>query len=117
MKTLDPKLVTYSTTTELAAFLKTANVQLCPHKCLHDTEVVNAIHPIVNPNGVPADPIERYLAKQGKMDCEKCGTKIKVYLRTEGVAGRTCRVDTKRLLGKGESWEEWEWVRQCGGVM
>ena len=112
MKCLSPGEVTYRAVHELKEYLTKANVQLCPHKRLDDLDIVNAIHPIVNTDGVPADPIDRYLAKQESKDCKFCDTTIKVYMRTGGIAGKTCRVDTKRYLGSGKD-NETQWGKQC----
>lgn len=75
--------------------------------------IVHAIHGIVNPNGKPADPIDRYLAKEAGKDCAKCGTKIKVYFRKEGIQGKTARVDTTRFFGMGVNREDAAWRVQC----
>ena len=63
-------------------------------------DIVEAVHPIIHGEATPNDPIERYLAKEGGLDCKKCGARITVYLRTEGSKGKTCRVDTMRWIGK-----------------
>ncbi len=112
MRCLVPDKVKGSSSTELQEFLEKTNIQLCPHKNISDMEIVNVIYGIVNPNGKPADPIDRYLAKEVGHDCGICGTKIKVYKRKDG-KDKTCRVDTKRYLGKGESAGDINWLAQC----
>lgn len=78
-------------------------------------EIVASIHPIINPNGVPADPIDRYLAKEERKDCERCWTSIKVFVRTEGDQGKTCRIDTKRCLVSWPESEDSGWRARCHG--
>lgn len=112
MKCLDPEQVTYQTTTELQEFFKTTGISLCPHTMLSDIDIVNMIHPIINRNGKPADPIDRYLAKEAIKYCATCPTEIRIRLRTEGKQGRTCRIDTKRWFGGGDGRHE-QWRSQC----
>ena len=63
-------------------------------------DIVEAVHPLLHAAATPKDPIERYLAKEGGLDCKECGAIIKVYLRTKGSGGRTCRIDARRWIGK-----------------
>jgi len=113
MRCLDPDKVKCNSPTELQEFFAKTNIKLCPHKNICDMEIVNVIYGIINPNGKPADPIDRYLAKEVGHDCGTCGTKIKVYKRKDG-KDKTCRVDTKRYVGKGESAGDRDWLTQCG---
>ena len=115
MRCLDSGKVKCDSPTELQAFLKKTKIQLCPHKNISDIDVVNGIYGIVNPLGKPIDPIDRYMAKEVGYDCERCGTRIKVYKRKNG-SERTCRVDTKRFLGKAEAKEDSVWLAQCTSV-
>ena len=112
MRCLDSCKVKSDSSTELMAFLEQTNIQLCPHKKLSDVDIVNGIYGIINPLGKPIDPIDRYLTKEVSNDCEHCGTKITVY-RRKGGAGKTCRVDTKRFLGKAKERGDSAWQNQC----
>ena len=113
MKCLDSSDVEYDSTMELQQFLEQTRIWLCPHKKISDMDIVNRIHPIINPNGKPADPIDRYLAKGERLDCEHCTTSIRVYRRTGGIQGKTCRVDTTRCLGTGLERGYSIWRDQC----
>lgn len=112
MECLDPKQVNYRTTTELQQFFQTTGISLCPHTMLSDMDIVNMVHPVINRYGKPADPIYRYLAKEGMKDCTICPTQIRVRLTTDGKQGRTCRVDSKRWFGEGSGRDE-QWRSQC----
>lgn len=111
MRCLDPSKVNCNSPTDLREMFEKANIQLCPHKKISDMDIVNIIYTIVNPNGKPADPIDRYLAKEVGHDCGVCGTKIKIYKRKDG-KDKTCRVDTKRYLGKGKDMSDEIWLPQ-----
>lgn len=112
MECLDRKRVTYSTTTELQEFFKTTGISLCPHIMLDDMDIVNIVHPVINRNGKPADPIDRYLAKEGVKSCTICPTEIGVRLKTDEKQRKTCRIDAKRWLGEGSGRDE-QWRSQC----
>ena len=112
MRCLESAEVKCDSPAELQAFLDSTHIWLCSHKKLSDLAIVNGIYGIINPLGKPVDPIDRYMTKEVGNDCEHCGTKIKVYKRKEG-ADRTCRVDTKRYLGKAEQAEDQVWLGQC----
>lgn len=112
MRCVDTTKVKCRSPNELQAFLEKTEIQLCAHKKISDMDVVNGIYGIVNPLGKPVDPIDRYMTKEVGYDCEKCGTRIKVYKRKNG-SERTCRVDTKRFLGKAEQNEDPVWRAQC----
>lgn len=112
MRCLEPSKVNCNSLGELQAMFEKTEIQLCPHKKMSDIEIVNIIYTIVNPNGKPADPIDRYLAKEVGHDCGLCGTKIKIYKRKDG-KDKTCRVDTKRYLGQGVDTCDGKWLAQC----
>ena len=113
MLCLEASKVKSKTMIELQELLRKTNIQLCPHKMIADIEIVNAIYGIVNPDGKPADPIDRYLAKEVGHDCGVCGTKIKIYKRKDGTE-KTCRVDMKKYLGRGVGANEAGWEAHCG---
>ena len=100
----------------LQSFFSTLAIPLCAHKALHDADVVRALYVLLVPGATPADPVERYLEREGGLGCGVCGAGVRVYKRREG-EGRTVRVDVRRGLGRGEGEEDGGegWRRICGG--
>ena len=88
---------------ELRHFLAADGIRLCPHKNISDPDVANAIFAFAKGQS----------EQEVITGCECCDTEIKVYERMEGDA-QTCRVTTKRYLGRVEKPDDPVWLAQCG---
>ena len=88
---------------ELQYFLGADGISLCPHKQISDSEVINAIY------GMVRRPSGRDIITS----CDRCDTEIKIGSRMER-DDETCRVTTKRYLGRVEKANDPRWLAQCG---
>ena len=90
------------TATELQHFLRVERIQLCAHKHISDSDVINAIF------GFVKTPVIQNVITC----CDGCGTLIKVFASMEG-DDQMCRVMTKRDLGTMEKPDDLAWLVQC----
>lgn len=88
---------------ELQYFLGADGISLCPHKQISDSDVINAIYGFV----------KRPSGREILTSCNRCGTEINISSRMEG-DDETCRVTTKRYLGRVEKANDPRWLAQCG---
>lgn len=99
----------------LRGYLGPANIWLCGHKQLVDWDILELVFGIVNPHGKLADPIDRYVAKETGILCDRCETKVSVSKDVEGEEEKfSCHVYVRKCLGRGESAADPVWVAQCG---
>ena len=98
----------------LRSYLAPANIWLCKHKQIVDRDILDLIYEILNPCGKLADPINRYVAEETGIECDRCDTNIHVVkgIGHSSVESR-CQVIVTRSLGKGESAEDPIWLEQC----
>ena len=90
------------TATELQHFLRVERIQLCAHKHISDSDVINAIFGLVQ-----TPVIQNVLTC-----CDMCGAQIMVFASMEG-HDQMCRVMTKRYLGTVEKLDDLAWLVQC----
>ncbi|CAD6571178.1 MAG: hypothetical protein ASARMPREDX12_004155 [Alectoria sarmentosa] len=62
----------------LRSYLAPANIWLCKHKQIVDRDILDLIYEILNPCGKLADPINRYVAEETGIECDRCDTNIHV---------------------------------------
>lgn len=91
------------TAAELQQFLCADRIQLCPHKRISDSDVINTIFGF----------IKRASAQEVITGCDRCDTEVKVFARMEG-DDQVCRVTTKRCLGTMKEPDDPVWIAQCG---
>jgi len=93
----------------LQNFLKGADIWLCEHKALVDAGVIDILFGMVNSSGKLADPVDRYIAQEVGINCDRCDSKIRLEKRQN-----SCLVHVERFLGKAELSDDPFWVAQCG---
>ena len=91
------------TAAELQQSLGADAIQLCPHKLISDSDVINAIFGFVKR---PSGP-------EVSTGCDCCDTEIKILTRMVG-RDEMCRVTTRRCLGTADKADDPMWLTQCG---
>ena len=89
------------TAAELQHFLRVERIQLCAHKHISDSDVINAIF------GLVISPVIHNVITC----CDRCSTHVNVCASMEGDVP-VCRVMTKRYLGTVKKPDDLVWLAQ-----
>lgn len=93
--------------TQIQDLLEPFHVWLCPHRRLHDADIVSKIVSTVFPRQRDPDPVRRMKEDKKLRRCQSCQSTFEFLL-----GSKLCGVEVTRNI-KGKTSEDASWLAQC----